>query len=286
MKYIYLTKLSKNILIFFPIIFSNSISIDNFFLTLKGFIFFCILSNIVYFINDYTDQISDKKNSLKKKNLNLSLNFFIGSHFILLILMFLSYIFGLFNFSLILYVLMFYFYNYGIKKIKFIDLIFLLFFHLLRVNYGAELNSINLSYGFIIFFSLNFLILAIFKRIIQINFNNLKMDNIIISYKKNDLTNLRYICNFSLFFSILILFIFLFLNKLVLNNSIFFDDLSFNVYLSCLIFCLYLVNIIRLYKLTIKNQIREDILEFIIKDKIFITSIIFLCLSITLVNFL
>ncbi len=109
MKYIYLTKLSKNILIFFPIIFSNSISIDNLFLTLKGFIFFCILSNIVYLINDYTDQISDKKNSLKKKKLKLSLNSFIGFNFILLILIYLSYIFGMFNLSLIFYVLIFYF---------------------------------------------------------------------------------------------------------------------------------------------------------------------------------
>ena len=286
MKYIYLTKLSKNILIFFSKIFSNSISIDNFFLTLKGFIFFCILSNIVYLINDYTDQISDKKNFLKKKKLKLSLNSFIGFNLILLILIYLSYIFGMFNLSLIFYVLIFYFYNYGFKKIKYIDLIFLLFFHLLRVTYGAELNSIDLSYGFIIFFSLNFLILAIFKRMIQINFNNLKMNNVIISYKKNDLTNLRYICNFSFFFSISILFIFLFLNKLILNFSIFFDDLSFNFYLSCLIFCLYLFNIIRLYKLTTKNLIRDDILEFIIKDRIFIISIIFLCLSITLVNIL
>ena len=56
----------KNLLVFLPVIFSlNLLDTGLFFLSLQGFILFCLVSGCVYIINDITDIKIDKLINIK-----------------------------------------------------------------------------------------------------------------------------------------------------------------------------------------------------------------------------
>lgn len=272
-------KIAKNFLVFLPVIISNlkiDISIiEDLFI---GFLIFTFISFCVYFTNDFIDKEKDKFNKLKK-NSSLSINLnkkdiiFINIFLIIFLLLLSRTIY--FDLVLIGYIVIFYIYTF-LKKVKFLDLVCLNSFYIFRLIYGCKLINIDISLLFIIFFVSVFLILSIFKRIIQINVNNLKEKNNIIAYDKKDLKFLNLILLISFLTSSLIFILFIFHNNYLniehlLSSS---TNLNFNKISYIMIYLLYLLNMGKFYNNILENNIKTDLVEYLFKSKLVLISCI------------
>ena len=272
-------KIAKNFLVFLPVIISNlkidiSIIQDLFI----GFLFFTFISFYVYFTNDFIDKEKDKYNKLKK-NSSLSVNLnkkdiiFINIFLIIFLLLLSRTIY--FDFVLIGYIAIFYIYTF-LKKVKFLDLVCLNSFYIFRLIYGCKLINIDISLLFIIFFVSVFLILSIFKRMIQINVNNLKEKNDIIAYDKRDLKFLNLILLISFLASSLIFILFIFHNNYLniehlLSSS---TNLNFDKISYIIIYLLYVLNMGKFYTDILENNIKTDLIEYLFKSKLVLISCI------------
>ena len=268
-----LSKSFKNFLIFLPIIFSNqNINSSDLVSLFFGFIIFFIITNIIYIINDYTDKENDKDNKLKLKNnigyLISKQNFFF-INFLLIIFLILLFKTNYFNKYIFLYISNFYLYNFLLKKIKLLDLISLNIFYLARLGYGAELVGVELSLMFVTFFSTLFFILSIFKRIIQINVNNLDYKNQIISYNHNDIYLLKILTFLLLALNILTIF-FLFDPPDIFSSINTKFDYEIISLFPVIIF--YSLNFLRLINFRFNNKIKVDIFQFVVQDKLILFS--------------
>ena len=271
----------KNILIFFPLVFSNREFLLNDILKLTfGVLIFTIMTSICYVTNDYTDRFKDKINKLKslKKILNKKSVIFLN----IFLFFFIAYLYkftDLFNFYLILYLLFFYLYNFICKKIFLLDILFLISFYIIRIFYGAEMLQIVISYWFLIFFTTIFIILSTFKRMIQISVNNLTTEkNNIINYSYKDYTLFKNIIIISSIINFLIFAFYLY--EIISPNTfnIFYSPETLyqqNIFVLVLVFLLYFFWLIRLIKLVLNEKIKKDIYIFILKDKISYFSFVF-----------
>ena len=113
----------KNILIFFPLIFSGLVFDAYFYPSLiLGFITFCVVSSSIYILNDILDIDSDKLHPLKKHSKPLANNSVtIGYAYITLLVFSIISIFLLYfqpqlYISISLYLLISFGYNFGFKK--------------------------------------------------------------------------------------------------------------------------------------------------------------------------
>jgi 4-hydroxybenzoate polyprenyltransferase len=282
--YANLSKSLKNLLIFFPILISNiQIEFEHILKLVLGFIIFFVITNCVYIVNDFIDKSKDRRNILKTKNLghNISKNNFYITNFFLFIFFLAILKTNLSNIYLICYLVNFYLYSFFFKKIKYYDIFFLNLFYILRLLYGAELVKIDISYWFIIFFSTLFLSLSIFKRYIQVYQNKLINKNKIIPYNLNDIFLFKKLIIFFMIINFLVIFFYFtqdyfFLRFMSSSHTYIFISLEIKV----LIFLYYLINYIRIFFLLINNKIKEDIFQFVAKDKFILFSTITLILII------
>ena len=112
----------KNILIFFPLLFSKKIitdsGIENLFF---GFLFFIFMTSICYVTNDYSDRFIDKINKLKKnKNYKITKKIVILLNLILgLTILILALKTNIINYYIPVYLSLFFSYNFFFKRIKF-----------------------------------------------------------------------------------------------------------------------------------------------------------------------
>lgn len=269
-------KYLKNIFIFIPLLIANieinsGILIDYFF----GFIFFCIMTTVVYITNDFIDYDIDKFNKIKKKYLGkrLNKNIIIFLNLLLIPLFFITELVNIFSIFLIIYLVSFYFYTFKGKHIKYLDLIFLNSFFILRILYGCDLSNIEISPWFIAFFSSLFFILSVFKRFIQIKINELKNKNKIIAYNYKDLSIFRTFINGGLLFNLIVFISYIFQDSLYFyffnleSSTTYFNKMNY-----LLIFFIYLFNFLLLLKKLNNNVINEDIFSYVVKDKIVIFS--------------
>ena len=169
----------KNILIFFPLLFSGrGFVLDEIIQLFFGFLIFTFITSICYVTNDYTDRKIDKKNKLKLKNIAVKKETVVLLNIILFIfILTLSQVTNFVNIYLLLYLLLFFLYNYFLKFVFLLDIICLVSFYIVRIFYGSLLVDMFLSYWFLMFFISIFIILAIFKRMIQITTNKLNKTN-------------------------------------------------------------------------------------------------------------
>jgi len=270
-------KVAKNFLVFLPAIISNiKIDIDIFLDLFIGFFIFSFISFYVYFMNDFIDKDKDKFNKLKNnsslsKNLNKKDILLLNILLIIFIIILTQTIF--FDVVLIGYIAIFYFYSF-LKKIKYLDLICLNSFYILRLIYGCNLINIDFSLLFIIFFVSVFLILSIFKRIIQINVNNLAEKNNIIAYDINDIKSLNLLSLLSFLISSVIFILFIFHNnyldiEYLLSSS---TNLNFNKISYIIIYLIYTVNMGKFYFDVLTSKISTDMIEYLFKSKIVLIS--------------
>tara|TARA_B100000795_G_C22734366_1_gene412714 strand:- start:157 stop:1041 length:885 start_codon:yes stop_codon:yes gene_type:complete len=263
----------KNILIFFPLLFSKKIitdsGIENLFF---GFLFFIFMTSVCYVTNDYSDRTIDKINKLKKnKKSKITIKTVITLNIILaLTILILTLKTNIINYYIPIYLLLFFSYNFFFKRIKFFDIFFLVAFYVVRIFYGAKINDLDISYWFIVFFISIFLILALFKRILQIFNNKLKKKNLIIQYSYENIPFFKRIIILASVINALTLITFIAELSFPNTFNYFSTDVTkynYNMYLLCIILLLYIFWLSRTINMVFKNMIKQDFYSFIIRDK-------------------
>lgn len=144
----------KNGLIFLPLIFNSQLFEKKpLLMTFYGFVSFCLISSAVYVINDIKDVEKDRMHKIKKNRPIASGAISIKEAillFIVLIIFSLSInIFIIKKFSSILlislYLILNIMYSLGLKNIPIIDVVILVSGFVIRVIYGANIMSIEIS---------------------------------------------------------------------------------------------------------------------------------------------
>ena len=141
----------KNFVIFAPLVFDRQLGLNNlpaFYRTFAGFIIFCLLSGVVYIINDIADVEADRKHPQKCKRPIASgllpVPVAWGAVIILLLLIFPISFFLSPNFALVAftYLLVNLAYSKWIKHIVLLDVMMIALGFLLRVAAGAALITV------------------------------------------------------------------------------------------------------------------------------------------------
>ena len=262
----------KNIILFFPLIFSGQLLfIKNHLNIFIIFFIFCLSASIIYIINDILDFESDRLHPIKKKSkpiaserisLNLAKKILFCISIILIILLF-------FNREIFLHVLAYMvinlIYNFYLKKIAVVDIISLGFGYVVRLDAGSHaIEVVSSNILIVTIFSLALYVLSI-KRLKEFQFNSSGRSSLKF-YSKNLLHTIIIVSAISLS-----LFYF---SYIVYKNSSLIISFPFIIYI-----------LFRYYKLAIKGKRGEFPIDLVIKDKIlFFLSL--LTLIIIILNFI
>jgi len=258
---------------------SHEINYENFFLSLKAFVIFSLVSSIIYVINDISDIKSDQKHPYKKyrplaaglisirecKSLILLLIIFCG--------LFLIDINKNFLLLIIFYFIISNLYTFIFKKFVFIDLLILTLLYTLRIVGGGLITDILVSIWLLSFSVFFFISLASVKRLIElINAKKLKYKKISgRGYVVNDKKTINLISVFSSYTSILVLI--LYINSpqvLQLYSS---PNILWGI---CIIIFFWISRIINVAK---KGKIKDDPIVYAINDKIsYLCLLLILCI--------
>ncbi|HTR82441.1 MAG TPA: decaprenyl-phosphate phosphoribosyltransferase [Bacteroidota bacterium] len=161
----------KNTFVFAPLVFSKHLfDIDWFFLALRGFVAFCIVSSAVYIINDIFDKNADRAHPFKKNRPIASGSVSISSAIFISVA--LVGVGGLLSFSLDLgfrLILLSYFvlqfcYSVALKRIAILDVFIIASGFMLRVLGGAMLINVLVSHWIILCTMFLSLFVALAKR--------------------------------------------------------------------------------------------------------------------------
>ncbi len=252
----------KNILVFFPLIFSGNISNLNFYPSLIiTFFAFCTISSLIYIINDIKDIELDKLHPIKKFTKPLASNKIkIQSAFIIIIvlLLFLSCFLLLSNIILnhiITYFILSSIYIFIIKKIVYLELVFISFGYLIRLDVGSITINITSSLLIIITtFSVSLFFITL-KRLSEMNHymkNKIYTRKTLKYYSPQILKVISYSC---IIISTVLLFFFT-----ITKNLLFFPLLI-----------LFIIFSLRYQKFGFKTVYAEFPVNLILNDKILIT---------------
>ena len=157
MKYFKLLRVKhyiKNLLIFFPLVFSGKMTdFDYFIRTFIAFFAFCFACSVIYILNDIRDAEKDRLHPVKK-NRPIA-NGEISNSQAIIIAVFLFGIAAVLGFSaplgiygfavLLLYMCINFSYSFGLKNIALLDVALLSFGFVLRIIYGGVINNIIAS---------------------------------------------------------------------------------------------------------------------------------------------
>ena len=143
----------KNFLVFIPLFFSGSLlDVEKFQQAILGFVCFCLISSIVYIINDYRDINKDQLHPKKKTRPLASGRIKPISAFFLMILFVIIVSFisiKLMQLSgivyLLLYIVLNLAYSFGLKNKPIIDVLILASGFVLRILYGGSITDIEIS---------------------------------------------------------------------------------------------------------------------------------------------
>ena len=130
----------KNIILFFPLVFSNNIlNHDKYEDLLISVVLFCLSASFIYIINDIKDVENDKLHIVKKETKplaseKLSIFFAINlSLIILLVIIIILYFHQKIIIHIIFYIILNILYNFFLKKIAVIDLFILATGYVIRL---------------------------------------------------------------------------------------------------------------------------------------------------------
>lgn len=193
----------KNLLIFFPLFFSNNlININLFTQTTLAFLSFCFSCSIVYIINDIKDKEKDKLHEKKKNRPIASGKVSIKEAYILIfVLIILSIICFLIagldiktGIYILVYIIINIFYSFGMKNIPLLDISLLASGFLIRVLYGAAVIDVEVSqWLYLTVISMAFY-LVIGKRRNEIIKTGTETRNVLKYYTKEFLDKNMYMC--------------------------------------------------------------------------------------------
>ena len=259
----------KNSLVFLPIFLAQDFSLLIFSYAFLAFISFSFVSSFTYLINDIFD-INEDRHHKRKKNRPIaagimSISLALKTSIVLLTM---SILIGLlilgspFYQLLFIYVIVTSLYTIILKKILFFDIFILSFFYILRILGGGFATNIEISNWLILFSFVFFLFLASIKRlaeIINITNDDIKR-NYGRAYKEIHLYQMKLLCILSAISSIIFLINYFFSNKVL--------SLYHNPKYLLLICPIIIIWQIVLFKNTLKNQMSDDPIIYIFKDKI------------------
>ncbi len=249
----------KNIVIFFPIIFSNNLNSNDLLISvLLIFFIFSFTSTCIYIFNDIIDIEDDKIHKIKKNKKPLaskaiSIKF---AYFLLLLFFLLTTLLLFFNTYILYFVGTYFFINISyslyFKKIPYFEIILICTGYLIRLYAGSYVINVETSLILSLsIFSLSFYIIAI-KRLVELsNQETARVSNL--NYSRNKLKNLTILSSFIFLFCSLVFFLFL-------NNSL------------LTLFPILLFLKIRYYKLSISLNMGEFPIDLVFKDKLLLLS--------------
>ena len=166
----------KNLIIFFPIIFSGKLlEYSNYFYLLIGFIFFSFVCSLIYILNDIIDRDKDKKHPIKKniKPLASGLISMKTSIIILITLIIISLLGFTFNndirLSILMYVGISLLYIFFVKYIPYAEFLFLPLVYVIRIDLGSNIINIESSNLMLICTYLISTFFILLKRIGELN---------------------------------------------------------------------------------------------------------------------
>jgi len=254
----------KNIVIFFPIIFSNNLqSAELLISVLKVFFIFSVTSTCIYIFNDIIDIEDDKIHKLKKFKKPLAANTLSKNlaYFLLIFFFILTIILLSFNMFIIFFIAAYFFINISyslyLKKIPYFEMLIICTGYLIRLYAGSYTVNVDTSIILALsIFSLSFFIIAI-KRLVELNNQETsRVSNL--GYSQSIIKILTILSSFIFLFCSLIFFIFL-------NNKL------------LILFPILLFINIRYYILSLSLNIGEFPIDVILKDKLLLLS----CLGLT-----
>lgn len=161
----------KNFFLFAPLIFSHHLfDLNYLYITLKAFVAFCLISSVVYIINDIADLEEDKNHPVKKlrplPSEKISIPTAILLSFILFILL-MGITFELnskFKFAIAIYFIINVFYSFKLKQIVLLDIFFIAFGFMIRIIAGGWAIDVYISSWLILTTLFLSLFLAVTKR--------------------------------------------------------------------------------------------------------------------------
>lgn len=268
----------KNILIFVPLFLSHQISFYNFLMAGTAFLSFSLSASATYLLNDLVDLNSDRKHPTKKLRpfasgeLSIPKGIFAGVSIFIL-----SMCLGLFilprDFFLVLlfYLVVTITYSFFFKKILFLDVAVLSMLYVLRIIAGTFAISVFLSNWLLGFSFFAFLGLALMKRWAELHTMQNKGEDHVLgrAYKTSDMPIVATMAVCSVFCSLSVFILYI--------DSI----TALRQYKSPEILWVltpvitYLLG--RLLIITHRGEMKDDPVEFVVKDKISI-AMLALCL--------
>lgn len=143
----------KNVLVFIPMFFGGVIfEKDRFVHALLGFVAFCLLSSVVYIINDYRDIEKDRKHPTKRNRplasgaVSQNTALVLAVTFLFLVVLISVYIGNyLADFCLLGYLILNILYSLGLKNKSIIDIVILASGFIIRVFYGGLITDVMIS---------------------------------------------------------------------------------------------------------------------------------------------
>lgn len=261
LKLIRINQWSKNILIFFPLLFGLG-DLNQMLDLLFGFFLFSIIASSVYIFNDLIDKDEDKKHPLKSKRPIASGKISISTAYIVLglflsISLVTSYLFlPVAGFHVILiYLGLNLIYSLALKKILILDLVLLSNFYLLRIVFGSTFFETEISGWLLIFTNFFFLALVSLKRLSEIRVLSNNVSGIK-SYVKNDESFFIIVSVGSALCSVIFY-------SLYLSNLL--DGLD-EMNLVLLTIPILIVSYLRLILILVRENNAVDPLSFVLKD--------------------
>ena len=252
---------SKNILIFFPLLFGIG-NLSQIYSLLLGFFLFSLSASSVYIFNDLIDANEDKKHPFKserpvasgrisRKNASLVMGL------LLIIALISSYLFiPLKAFYIILiYLVLNVIYSTGVKKLLILDLVLLGNFYLLRIIFGSAFFDTQISGWLLIFTNFFFLALVSLKRLGELR----SLSNSVFTMKSYQ----KYDTSFFIIVSVGSALCSVIFYSLYLSNLL--DGLD-EMNLMLLTIPILIVSYLRLILILVRENNAVDPLSFVLKD--------------------
>lgn len=258
----------KNIVIFFPIIFSNNIySLENIINVLVAFFIFSLTTSSVYILNDILDYKDDKLHKLKRNikplasdslSLNFSLILFFLFIFVITILLIL---FPELIYFILIYLVINVGYSFFLKRVKYFEMFLISIGYLIRLFLGSHIIEVETSLSL----AISVFCLAMFVISIKRSLEVLNQETFRIKKLNYSIATLKLVSKIN--GSIFILCVFIFI--LFSNNTLI-------IILPFLIFVVY-----EYYKVSFSKNIGEFPIDLIFNEKkILFSSLIIICVTV------
>lgn len=258
----------KNIVIFFPIIFSsNFYSLENIINVLVAFFIFSLTTSSVYILNDILDYKDDKLHKLKRNikplaSESLSLNFSLILFFLFIIVItILLILFPELIYFILIYLVINVSYSFFLKKVKYLEMFLISIGYLIRLFLGSYIIEVETSLSLAIsVFCLAMFVISI-KRSVEV----LNQQTSRIKKLNYSIAMLKLVSKINASIFLLCIFIFILLS----NNTLI-------IILPFLVYVVY-----EYHKVSFSKNIGEFPIDLIFNEKkILFSSLIIICVTI------